>query len=63
MILFSDKWQQFLDEEADMIVAHAIIFKAAIATWQGAIHRSGQFARLDEHGNRHGHLSAGNEHF
>ena len=38
--LFGHERQELLDKEADVVVAHAVVFETAIAAAHGVLHRS-----------------------
>ena len=61
--LLGHERQKFLDQEPDIVVAHAVVFEAAVPSADRVLDRGRQFPRPDEHANRHRHLPGGDQGF
>ena len=59
LILLRHEREQLLGEEPDVVVAHAVVFEAAIAAIQRPLHRRGERAGPDEDPDGHGDLLRG----
>ena len=63
LVFLRHEGQQFIDEEAHIFIAHAVVFEIAIAASQSALHWRGHFAGPHEDADRHGHLTCGDHGF